>query len=73
MDMTRRAFLFGRQCCTDQSGATGIEYGLIGGLIAVAGIVSVKSLGFKLKEKFRCTGRAIKGQKIGRKCKKAGF
>ena len=73
MDMTRRAFLFGRQCSANQSGATGIEYGMIGALIGVASIASLKSLRFSLKENMRCTGRVLKSKKIGKKCKKAGF
>ncbi len=73
MDITRRMFLFGRKGLADDSGSSLIEYGLITSLIAVACITSLRALGFSIKEKLRCTARAIAGKKIGKKCKKAGF
>lgn len=44
----------------DQSGATAIEYGLIAGLIAVAVIGAITTIGTSLTTKFTAVSDALK-------------
>ncbi|MDZ7823784.1 MAG: Flp family type IVb pilin [Ahrensia sp.] len=72
-DVTRRAFLFGRTLANNKSGATAVEYGLIGALISVATIVGITRLSGRTKAKYTCTTRAVKGQALSNGCKANGF
>jgi len=49
-----------RRFCGDESGATAIEYALMSSLIAVAIIVSVRSMGSQLAVSYTNIGNAIK-------------
>jgi len=42
--------------CTDESGATAVEYGLIAALVSVAAIVALTSLGLSLSTIFNVVG-----------------
>lgn len=71
--LSRRMFLFGRCLAEDETGVTAIEYGLLGALVSVAGLMSLTKVRGNIRENMRCSGRVIKAKKIGKKCKKAGF
>jgi len=75
--LTRRAFLLGAEkhpqnLATDQAGTTAVEYGLIGGIMAVALIASVPKLAKRQRRNYRCIKRAMRGKKANRFCKKRG-
>ncbi len=72
--LSRRAFLFGHSSLEkdqrldlgDEEGATAIEYGLIGGLIALAIIPAVASLGEQTEEPLDCAMRTMRRARRGR-------
>lgn len=68
--LSRRAFLFGGRFAEDENGATAVEYGILGTLIAVAAIGGMRSIGRENKKNYRCVKRAIKGKKQRRRCKR---
>lgn len=74
-DPGRRAFLFGRRFSADETGATAIEYGVIGGLVGIALITSFSVLGGKIDRYFFCARRLVRfdGQKANTgRCFRAG-
>lgn len=73
VQISRRMFLFGRTALDDESGVTAIEYGLIGSIVGVMGLMSLSTVSSKINENMRCTGRVIRAKKIGKRCKKSGF
>lgn len=80
MMMTRRDLLLGRSrpdqgevdLLSDTRGAAAIEYGLIGGLIAVVLTASLTRLGKRQRRNMRCVNRAMKGREANRFCKRRG-
>jgi pilus assembly protein Flp/PilA len=51
---------FARRLWVDESGATAIEYGLIGALIAVVIITAVTKIGTNLKGTFNSVANGVK-------------
>lgn len=72
-NISRRFFLFGRKVVDDDSGTVVIEYGILASLISVGIMASLQKTGKTLKNDMRCTSRVVKGRRIGRRCRKAGF
>ncbi len=75
--LTRCAFLLGAEkrpqgLVTDHAGTSAVEYGLIGGIMAVALIASVPKLAKRQRRNYRCINRAMRGKKANRFCKKRG-
>jgi pilus assembly protein Flp/PilA len=56
----RRIYLTTEPTCSDESGATAIEYGLIAALIALVIVGAVTTIGTKLNTSFGNVGNAIK-------------
>ena len=77
---TRRDLLLGRSrpdlgeaaFLSEETGAAAIEYGLIGGLIAVVLTASLTRLGKRKRRNLRCVNRALRGREANRFCKKRG-
>ena len=75
--MNRRTFLFGRagqtaEFLSDETGASAVEYGLLGGLIAVGLVGTLTRVGKKTKKNTKCVKRALKGKDQNKFCKKRG-
>ncbi len=67
-DISRRSFLFGRKFIGNASGATAIEYGLIGALISVAIIGGATQLGNRTRRTLNCTNQTIRTRTKGKSC-----
>jgi len=61
-----------RDFATHQAGTTAVEYGLIGGIMAVALIAALPKLAKRQRQNYRCINRAMRGKKANRFCKKRG-
>ncbi|MEM1390107.1 MAG: Flp family type IVb pilin [Pseudomonadota bacterium] len=75
IDLTRRNFLFGRtaaELSEDETGASAIEYGLIGALVGVALVSSLSLVGRSQRRNFRCIIRAMRGREPNRFCERRG-
>jgi pilus assembly protein Flp/PilA len=70
--VTRRQFLFGRPAATglarDERGATVIEYGLIGALVAIAAMPALSALGTSTRSMFTCMKQGL-DRKMNAYCK----
>ncbi|MEM1087017.1 MAG: Flp family type IVb pilin [Pseudomonadota bacterium] len=74
-DLTRRAFLFGRdatEITEDETGATALEYGLIAALVATVLVSSISLLGRRNRQNLRCVIRAMRGRDPNRFCQRRG-
>ncbi len=75
---TRRDLLFGRpplrgaedDLLSSESGASAIEYGLIGSLIAIVLTASLTRLGKRQRRNHNCVKRAMRGKAASKFCKK---
>ncbi|MDJ0922394.1 MAG: Flp family type IVb pilin [Henriciella sp.] len=73
--MNRREFLFGQSSIlgedvpdwSDESGASAVEYGLIGALVVIALIPAVSRMGQNTREPLICARRSMRRAQRGRK------
>lgn len=75
--MNRRELLIGRSAkakqadaIANESGATAVEYRLIGGIMAVALVSAMPKLAKRQKRNYNCIKRAMKGKKQSKFCKR---
>ncbi len=73
ISLSRRSLLIGGKFIRDDTGVSAIQYGILGGAIALGVVGGGRFLGRRVRRKFRCTGRVVDGKRIGKRCKKAGF